>query len=382
MPLPSFPPSIYVAGLAALVTALLLVITQRWHGRFSMDGTTGVQKAHAHPTPRIGGVAIVAGVIAAYLAARPERQAILGTLLVSGLPAFAFGLAEDITKKVSVMARLLATMASGVLGWWLTGIAITSLDVPGMDWLLQSTMVSVAFTAFAVGGVANAVNIVDGFNGLASGFVVIALAGVGLLAVAAGDLNLTLACWSIAAAVVGFWLINWPWGKLFLGDGGSYFGGFALAWACVLLIERNGTITPFAPLLVCIHPVTEVLFSIYRRRLHGSHPGHPDRLHLHSLLARRVVRPMLACLWPNDPKFVQTMRNPATGLLLALMSVPAVLTALLVETSPPQAAVMCVVFMLGYVTLYARLVRFKWCSPITFLLTKPAQSLRVVRSTV
>jgi len=371
MHLPQLPPSVYVAGLAALATALVLVLTKRWHGRFSMDGVHGVQKAHANPTPRIGGVAIVAGVLAGYLVARPERKAILGTLLVAGLPAFAFGLAEDVTKKVSIMARLLATMASGVLGWWLTGTAITSLDVPGLDRLLQFTVFSVAFTAFAVGGVANAVNIVDGFNGLASGFVVIALAGVGLLALSAGDLNLALACWSIAAAVLGFWLINWPWGKLFLGDGGCYFGGFALAWACVLLIERNANITPFAALLVCIHPVTEVLFSIYRRRLHGSHPGHPDRLHLHSLLARRVVRPTLAYLWPDNPQFVKAMRNSATGLLQALMNVPAVLAAFLVETSAAKAAVLCVVFMLAYVTLYARLVRFKWCSPITFLLTPP-----------
>ena len=367
MHLPQLPPSVYVAGLVALATALVLVLTKRWHGRFSMDGVHGVQKAHANPTPRIGGVAIVAGVLAGYLVARPERQAILGTLLLAGLPAFAFGLAEDVTKKVSVMARLLATMASGVLGWWLTGTAITSLDVLGLDWLLHYTVFSVAFTAFAVGGVANAVNIVDGFNGLASGFVVIALAGVGLLALSAGDLNLALACWSIAAAVVGFWLINWPWGKLFLGDGGSYFGGFALAWACVLLIERNANITPFAALLVCIHPVTEVLFSIYRRRLHGSHPGHPDRLHLHSLLARRVVRPMVA---------EKNLRNPATGLLLALMSLPSVLAALLVETNAGMAAAVCIVFMLGYVTLYARLVRFKWCSPISFLLTPPSMSLR------
>lgn len=373
--LPSLLPSIYGAGLAALLAAIVLVATKRWHGRFSMDELKGVQKAHQHPTPRVGGIAIVVGVFAGYLLAQPERQAILGTLLLAGLPAFAFGLAEDITKQVSVMARLLATMASGALGWLLTGTAISSLGIAGVDSLLAYSVVSVLFTAFAVGGVANAVNIVDGFNGLASGFVVIALVGVALLAQSAGDTSLSLACLSIAAAVVGFWLVNWPWGKLFLGDGGSYFGGFALAWASVLLIERNAMVTPFAPLLVCIHPVTEVLFSIYRRRLHGSHPGHPDRLHLHSLLARRVVRPLLSKLWPNDPQFVRAMRNPATGLLLALMSIPAVLAAMWVETQPLSAALTCVLFMLGYVTIYARLVRFHWCSPIRFLLLKPAGRL-------
>lgn len=207
----------YASGLTAFAVAVLLVLTKRWHGRFSMDELIGIQKMHSKATPRIGGVAIVLGVLAGYLVAQPERKAILGSLLLAGLPAFAFGLAEDVTKKVSVMTRLLATMASGVLGWALTGIAITSLDVPGVEVLLRYTVVSVAFTAFAVGGVANAVNMVDGFNGLAGGFVLIALSGVALLALGAGDVNLALACFSIAAAVVGFWLVNWPWGKLFLG---------------------------------------------------------------------------------------------------------------------------------------------------------------------
>src|SRR5574343_1109737 len=112
--LPGLPPSVYTAFIASFVVTVLLVLTQRWHGRFSMDRVQGVQKQHKNPTPRIGGVAIVLGVLAAWLVARPERRQILGPLLVAGLPAFAFGLAEDLTKKVGVKARLLATMASGV----------------------------------------------------------------------------------------------------------------------------------------------------------------------------------------------------------------------------------------------------------------------------
>jgi UDP-N-acetylmuramyl pentapeptide phosphotransferase/UDP-N-acetylglucosamine-1-phosphate transferase len=220
------------------------------------------------------------------------------------------------------------------------------------------------FTAFAIGGVANAINIIDGFNGLASGFVVVALVGIASIAIGVQDTSMALSCLCIAAAALGFWFINWPWGKLFLGDGGSYFGGFALAWACVMLIERNPGITPFAALLVCIHPVTEVLFSIYRRKMRHTHPGHPDRLHLHNLIMRRVVRTR----WGVS----RYMTNPVTGLLLALMSVPAVLAAYAVHGHTLVAATLCVVFMLGYVTLYARLVRFHWCSPFTFLLFKPS----------
>ncbi len=360
------PASPYTAFAVSLVVAIVLVLTKKLHGRFSMDGLVGIQKSHTTPTPRIGGVAIVAGVVAAWAVAKPERQAILGPLLMAGLPAFAFGLAEDITKQVSVMARLLATMVSGVMGWWLTGVSITSVDIPWFDSLLSIGVVSVLFTAFAIGGVANAINIIDGLNGLASGFVVLAFVGIAGIATAVHDTNLAIACLCVAAAALGFWFINWPWGKLFLGDGGSYFGGFALAWACVMLIERNAGVSAFAALLVCIHPVTEVLFSIYRRKLRHTHPGHPDRLHLHSLIMRRIVR--------SNLRVNLRMTNPLTGILLALMSVPAVTAAYAVHDQTLAAATLCLVSMLGYVTLYARLVRFHWCSPLAFLFAKPVQA--------
>jgi hypothetical protein len=117
-------------------------------------------------------------------------------------------------------------------------------------------------------------------------------------------------------------------------------------------------------LLVCIHPITEVLFSIYRRRLRHAHPGEPDRLHLHSLVMRRKIRKR----HPNG----RWVGNSTTGVLLVCMSVPSVLAAYLLRHYPAGAALASVLFMLGYVTLYARLVRFKWCSPLRFLFAKPA----------
>jgi UDP-N-acetylmuramyl pentapeptide phosphotransferase/UDP-N-acetylglucosamine-1-phosphate transferase len=150
MYLPSLPP----AALASFAVALLLVLTKRWHGRFSMDGILGIQKMHTNPTPRIGGIAIFAGVFGGWIVSAPDVAKILGALILAGLPAFVFGLAEDLTKQVSVVARLLATMACGVLGWWMTGYSLTSVDVPVLDVVLLWVPVSVLFTAFAVGGVA------------------------------------------------------------------------------------------------------------------------------------------------------------------------------------------------------------------------------------
>ena len=101
-----------------------------------------------------------------------------------------FGLAEDVTKQVSVLARLLATMLSGALGWWITHESITHVDIFLVDLLLSNLFISVLFTAFAIGGVANAINVMDGFHGLASGMVLLGLTGVAWIAMNVGDINL------------------------------------------------------------------------------------------------------------------------------------------------------------------------------------------------
>lgn len=350
---------------------VLLVITQRWHGALTLDRAEGVQKFHTVPTPRIGGVPIVLGLVAAWSQAPHALQTMLWPILIAGMPAFAFGLLEDITKQVGVMQRLLATMASGLLAWWMTDYAITRVDVWGLDWLLGLMLVSVVFTAFAVGGVANSINIIDGFNGLASTASTLAFVGYAMMAWQVGDTQLAAVALVLAACVWGFFWVNWPLGKIFLGDGGSYFIGFALAWVAILLIERNPDVSAFAALVVCIHPVTEVLFSIFRRRVKKMHPGHPDRLHFHSLLKQRYVRRWL-------PRLPSHIRNSVTGLLAGSMTLTAVVLANLCMRSVWLSLAAALALALGYVAVYARMVRHHWCSPVAFLLVKPAGKRRPI----
>ena len=352
LPWPALLPALLAGGVALLV-AMLLVRTQHRHGHLSMDSSFGVQRFHTAPTTRVGGIAIVAGVLAGYALAQPSRQSLLGPLLLAGVPAFGFGLLEDLTKRVSVRARLLATMACGVMGFWITGLSITDVNLPGLDWLLGFAVVSVAFTAFAAGGVANAINIIDGFNGLAAGTVVIILTSFGLMATALGDADLAYTSLILAGAVLGFGLVNWPMGKIFLGDGGAYFVGFALAWLAVLLLARHPEISAWAPMLVCGYPILEVFFSIVRRRRRDLSPGDADRLHLHSLVKRRVVRFVL-------PHASNLMRNSVTG---ALMWTAALLPAAIAVRWPTDTPILAAAFVgcaLLYAVVYARLSRFRW----------------------
>jgi UDP-N-acetylmuramyl pentapeptide phosphotransferase/UDP-N-acetylglucosamine-1-phosphate transferase len=354
---------------ASFVLCVLLVLTKRWHGALTMDGTSGIQKFHTAPTPRIGGVPIVLGLIVAWGKAPAEVKQLLTPILFAGMPAFLFGVAEDITKRVGVMQRLMATMVSGILAWWITDYSLTRVDVWGMGWLLNFTLVSVLFTAFAVGGVANSINIIDGFNGLASTMSSLAFVGYAMIAWQLGDLSLASLSLVLAGCVWGFFWVNWPLGKIFLGDGGSYFIGFALAWVAVMLIERNPAVSAFAVLVVCVHPVTEVLFSIYRRRVKQMHPGHPDRLHFHSLVKRRYVARWFA-------GYSTRIRNSITGALVASMTVTAIVAANLAYDSAALSAVAFVALALGYVALYARMVRHYWCSPVHFLLVKPIRAAK------
>jgi UDP-N-acetylmuramyl pentapeptide phosphotransferase/UDP-N-acetylglucosamine-1-phosphate transferase len=358
--------SVGVAFLASFVLCIVVVLTKRWHGAFSMDTTDGVQKFHSAPTPRIGGIPILLALVIAWGKSSAETQTLLAPILFAGMPAFLFGIAEDLTKQIGVVQRLLATIASGLLAWWLTDYSLSRLDIWGVDQLMQFTFFSVIFTAIAVGGVANSINIIDGFNGYASLTCTFAFFGFALIAFQVGDQNLALVSLIFASSVWGFFWVNWPFGKLFLGDGGAYFLGFALAWIAVFLIERNPSVSAFSALVICILPITEVLFSIFRRKVRNDHPGKPDNLHFHSLLQRRYVSRWLV-------KWHSLARNSLVGIFMGLMSLASALMANLIYSNTLYCVIASLVFVIGYVSVFARMVRHHWCSPIGFLILKPSR---------
>jgi UDP-N-acetylmuramyl pentapeptide phosphotransferase/UDP-N-acetylglucosamine-1-phosphate transferase len=341
--------------LVTLLASVALVASQRWHGRFSMDGTDGVQKHHTEPTPRIGGVAVVLGMVAAWVLAAPDVRTILGPMLLASVPAFVFGLGEDLTKRVSVLRRLLATMASGVLAWYLTGVAMQNTGFPPLDLFLTFTPLAVLFTAFAVGGVANAVNILDGFNGLAAGAVAIMLGAMGLIALNVGDAPLATVCFVVAAASLGFGAVNWPFGKIFLGDGGAYLLGFLLAWVAVLLPMRNPEVNAWVTMLVCAYPVLEVGFSVRRRQKRdGNHPGQPDRLHLHHLVHRRIVHRAF-------PHISTAMKNGLTSPFCWPFAALPAAWAVVFAQNTPMLVIALFAMVFAYGAIYARLTQFCWC---------------------
>jgi UDP-N-acetylmuramyl pentapeptide phosphotransferase/UDP-N-acetylglucosamine-1-phosphate transferase len=355
-----------ILGLAAaisLAVCYLIIRSERVHGRFSHDLTaTGPQKFHTAPTPRIGGVAIAAALAASVLALELlgwlAHSSIhgLAMLALAAIPAFAGGFGEDITRKVRVSARLALTFASAVLASLLVGATLDRLDMPVLDLLLQWPVFAIAFTAFAVGGIANSINIIDGYNGLAGGYAVIVLAALAWVAGVVGDAVVLTACVLMIGALIGFLVWNYPAGRIFMGDGGAYLLGFWLGELSVLLVVRNPEVSPWFPLMLLAYPVVDTLFSIYRRSLLRSRSaGDADAMHLHQLIYKRLARVGVGSKKPKD----RMRRNNLVVLYIFAGALLFIIPALLLWRSTTWLITLGVVFWIAYLWLYLRLIRWR-----------------------
>lgn len=347
-----------VSFFVSLLVTLLIIRFAHTNKKMLDCDLKSIQKIHAMPVPRIGGLAIfvaaMAGCVALYLRA-PGVGIWVATLLFSAFAAFGCGIVEDFTKNMSPRRRLILTMVSATVAYFLLDAGIVRVDVPFVDLCLSYMWLALPLTIFAVAGVANAVNIIDGFNGLAGAVTMFMLLSLAYVAFQVGDMHVMSAALVMVGAIAGFLLWNYPHGMIFMGDGGAYFIGFMLAELAVLLIARNPGVSAWYAILLLIYPVVETVFSIYRRKfVRGVPPGLPDGVHLHMLIFKRLVRWTVRS---RDARAV-TRRNAMTSPYLWLLSLMAVIPATLFWQSTVTLGLCCFVFVASYVWLYAQIVRF------------------------
>lgn len=350
-------------ALALLVSLLINVLVIRLMASnkrlFVETGFEKPQRFHDEHVPRAGGIGILVAIAsAAALGALLEADstAEFAGLLVCSIPAFASGLAEDLTHRVSARRRLAFTVASALMAVWLLDAVILRTDLYGLDALIAYFPFAVLLTLFTVTGVANSVNIIDGFNGLASMCVLMMSSAVAYVAFQVGDNFVGMAAMAVIGATLGFFVLNFPAGSIFLGDGGAYLLGFLVAELGVLLLHRNPQVSPLFPLLLCAYPIFETVFTIYRRTVvQRVATAAPDGIHLHSLVHRRLIR--------RDPSGVaqrsQLTRNSMTSPYLWGLCATSVIPSVLWWRDSRVLGGSIVVFMVIYVLLYRSIVHFK-----------------------
>ncbi|MCE3039698.1 glycosyltransferase family 4 protein [Helicobacter anatolicus] len=235
------------------------------------------QKFHQQNISRLGGVGIFVGFIVLFLLNFPFNLS--NILIFLGLSVvFLAGVLEDVLEILSPRVRLFIQLL-GIIILLSSGAGLITnlLPLAMLPWYW-----GVAFSLFGILGVCNAINIIDGLNGLASGIALIVFAAI--IFVAFGrEIDFVYRIAQMAIVVIlGFYVLNFPFGKIFLGDGGAYFLGTLIAFLLGVLSDRG--VSAWFGLSVMIYPVWEVIFSILRRKIKGQKAMHPDGLHLHSLL--------------------------------------------------------------------------------------------------
>ena len=322
------------------------------------DSAEGVQKFHVNPTSRLGGIAIFSGLVVSGLPvpAIAEFQHYSFWFLLAAMPVWLAGLTEDLTRRVGPTLRLVMATLSAAWLFGALGVSVNRTDVWPIDLLLSIPGAPLCVTLLVVAGFTHSVNIVDGFHGLACGLAIIALSGLAFMAWKVGDSLLLQMCLTSLAVVLGFFVLNWPKGAIFLGDAGAYLIGFWVVELGILLAFRNPQISPMAPVVAGLLPLIETLFSMYRRNIVRNHPvNQPDALHLHTLVYRRILfNPAL--------KYTANELNAVNAKVALFFWLPAaifaVLACIFAESTETQLLLM-LMYLIMYNWLYMRLVRFK-----------------------
>jgi UDP-GlcNAc:undecaprenyl-phosphate/decaprenyl-phosphate GlcNAc-1-phosphate transferase len=340
------------ALLGAGLASFLIVRFAALHLRITGDRPArGPQKFHARPVPRIGGVAVLAGLVVAGLASavRGQDSAVFHWLMLGALvPAFAGGLAEDLTRRVGPAPRLLMTVVSAAIAFvWLDAQLYRS-DIAWLDAAFAYWPISLAATLFAVAGMAHAMNIIDGYNGLSAGVGILALVGLAIVAASIDDMALARFALAAAGAWFGFLVLNYPSGKLFQGDSGAYLLGTIIAVLSAQLVGRHTEISPWFPFALVVYPVWETLFSMLRRAMAHTPIGAPDAQHLHSLI-HQVLMPQLL---PGRDARSLVLRNAFTSIPLWVMQLGMVAMAVAWHDSTQLLMLQCYGFVAWYCVAY------------------------------
>ncbi|ACM20493.1 UDP-N-acetylglucosamine--undecaprenyl-phosphate N-acetylglucosaminephosphotransferase, putative [Geotalea daltonii FRC-32] len=270
--------------ISALMTSVILIPPiSRLAIRVGGIDKPDERKVHCDETPRLGGIAIFSAFLFSTLFFCDIDRQIKG-FLSGAVIIFLTGLADDLTNlspKQKFLGEIIAAAVAVIVG----GLELSSLGNPfGLGQITLGPL-AIPFTIFAVVGVTNAVNLLDGLDGLAAGGTAIACLAFGTLAYQTGNHSLLALDAALLAAIVGFLRYNTYPATIFMGDSGSLFLGYCMGIFSVMLVTTAAAeISVFVPLVVLAVPIIDTLVVMSNRLFKGKKIFSPDKSHIHHRL--------------------------------------------------------------------------------------------------
>ncbi len=275
-----------IYGLVAVIAAALIAFTITPPVRVfaykigAIDVPKDGRRMHKKPIPRIGGLAIFTGfVIASMIFCDISRE--LVTIWFGGFILIVLGILDDVYR-LNAWIKLAVQIAVAVIAVT-QGIVINHISIG--ETYLQLGFWKYPITVLWIVGLTNAINLIDGLDGLACGVSAICSIAIFTVTLIMGDYESAMITAILTGACIGFLPYNRTPARIFMGDTGALFLGFALAIISVQgLFKVNAAISFLAPLSIFALPLFDTMFAIIRRVIHGHSPFHPDRGHLHHKL--------------------------------------------------------------------------------------------------
>ncbi len=306
----------FVLNFVGMSLVLNGLVAYLWHKKFyrklGLKTYQAIQRIHLNETPRLGGfIFILSLVFFVEFSNTNESMQLLKIILICLIPIIFMGLKEDLFHNVEPAIRLLTLLSVG----WLFRVQFTGplpmlTEIPFIGKFLLLQGGTSIFYILSMVAIANGMNLIDGVNGLCGAVALSALSALLFLSYKTADITMLSLIFSVTLLILPFMLMNYPYGRIFLGDLGAYSLGLIVSMMAIILFGRHPEISPWGAVLILIYPATEVVFSLLRRMVKGVSIYHADTAHLHLKLfyffrpqphykkiANILVTPSLSGLW-------------------------------------------------------------------------------------
>lgn len=272
-----------IAFIISLVSTLLLVYPiKKLAVRWNVIDLPNYRKVHKQPTPRLGGLAIFLGACMGILYLAPSHEYFF-EISVGAIIIVITGLLDD-KFQIKPLYKLTGQLIPATI-LILSGLIIDKITLPFFGVVELAGPFSVIITLFWIVGITNAINLIDGLDGLASGGSTIALISILIMAIMDQELFVVFLTVVLIGSNIGFLFHNFHPAKIYMGDTGSLFLGYMISVISILGLFKNVTLFSFIiPVIILAVPIFDTIFAIIRRVINGEKIMMPDKKHIHHQL--------------------------------------------------------------------------------------------------
>lgn len=273
----------YTLLLIVVTLVISLIITPiiiKVSFKFNLVDRPNYRKVHTKPVSVMGGTVILLSFLIGLCLGHPIERAVKP--LVIGLIIMYFvGIIDDIYDLKPILKLIGQIIAASVVVFY--GITIDFISFP-IGPTIHFGILSIPITIIWIVAITNAINLIDGLDGLASGVSVIGLTTIGFIAILQGNVFIIMICSLLIGALLGFLFFNFHPATIFLGDSGALMIGFIIGFLSLLGFKNITFISLFFPIVILAVPFIDTLFAMIRRVRNGQHIMQADKSHLHHKL--------------------------------------------------------------------------------------------------